>query len=89
MSNEEETDLLEDMVDQLPPVPDTPNSGSQRVWVKEQVRKASTPMEGDDAPPEIGMYMKGEPEQVKSADAPVYHQGPGLVPRTRKSQSTI
>ena len=32
--------------------------------------------------------MEGEPEQVKSGDAPVYHQGPRLVPRPRKSQCT-
>ena len=32
--------------------------------------------------------MEGEPEPVKSAEAPVYHSGPRPVPRPRKSQMT-
>ena len=43
-SSEGEVDILEDMVDQLLPVPDTPIVGSQNVWLREPIRKASTHM---------------------------------------------
>ena len=37
---------IEDMVDQFPPVPDTPIVGSQKVWFRELIHMASTPMVG-------------------------------------------
>ena len=43
---EGEAGILEDMVDQLPQVPDTPIAGSQRVQFMEPVHQASTPMVG-------------------------------------------
>ena len=80
--------ILEDMVDQLPQVLDTPIAGSERVWFMEPVHQASTPMVGSNVPPKIGMsYVELEP--VKPAEAPVYHPGPRPVPRPRKSQSGV
>ena len=43
--------ILEDMVDHLPQVPDTPIAGSQRVQFMEPIHQASTPMVGDNVPP--------------------------------------
>ena len=36
-SEEWEADILKDVVDQLPPVPDTPIVGSQKVWFREPI----------------------------------------------------
>ena len=57
LSEEEEADLLEDMVDQLPPVPDTPIVRSQNIWFRELLRKASTPVVGGSVPPKIGCLI--------------------------------
>ena len=43
---EGEADILDDMVDQLPQVPDTPIAGSRKVWFMEPMQQASTPMVG-------------------------------------------
>ena len=48
---ESETDILKNMVDQLPQVPDTPIAGSQRVWFMEPIHQTSTPMVGAMFPP--------------------------------------
>ena len=49
-SEEGEAGILEDMVDQLPQVPDTPITGSQRVWFMEPVHQASTQWWGQYSP---------------------------------------
>ena len=83
---ERKPDLLEYIVDQISPVLDTPNSGNQRIWFSEPIRKASNPMARGNVPLKVGMaYMEGEPEPVKLALAPEYHHGPKLVPRPRKT----
>lgn len=77
------------MVDQLTPVPDTPLSGSHRVWFKEPSRKASTPTVGGKVPSEIGVsYIKGEPEQLKEVKSLVYQSGARTVTRLKMSWST-
>ena len=43
---EVEADILEDMVDQLPQVPDTPIAGNQKDWFMEPMQQTSTPMVG-------------------------------------------
>ena len=49
-SEKGEADILEDMVDHLPPVPDTPIIGSQKVQLGEPIRQTSTPMVGGNVP---------------------------------------
>ena len=85
---EGDTDILEDMADHLPQVPDTPTAGSQKVQLMESIWQASTPMVGGDVPPKIGMSYV-EPELVKTAEAPVYHSGSRPVPRPRKSLAAV
>ena len=48
---EGEAGILEDMVDHLPQVPDTPIAGSQRVWFMEPICQASMPMVGGQCSP--------------------------------------
>ena len=79
---------LKDMVDQLPPVPDTPIVGSQKVCFMEPIHQASTPMVGGNVPPKIGMSYV-EPEPVKLAEVLVCHPGPRPVQKPRKSQSGV
>ena len=85
---EVEAGILEDMVDQLPQVPDTPIAGSQRVWFMGPIHQASTPMVEGNVPPKIGMsYVNLGP--VKTVETQVYHPGPRPVPRPRKSLSAV
>ena len=85
---EVEADILEDMVDQLPQVPDTPIAGNQKDWFMEHMQQTSTPMVGGDVPPRIGMSYV-EPELDKTTEAPVYHPGPRPIPRPRKSLAAV
>ena len=86
--NEGEAGILEDMVDHLPQVPDTPIAGSQRVWFMEPIPQASTPMVKGNVPPKVGMSYV-EPGSVKTTEAPMCHPGPRPVPRPRKSLSAV
>ena len=68
-SEEGEAGNLKDMVDQLPPVPDTPIVGSQKVWVHGTNMTGIHPNGGENVPPKIGMSYV-EPEPVKLVEAP-------------------
>ena len=83
-----EADILEDMVDQLPQVPDTLIAGGQKVQFMEPMQQASTPMVGGDIPPRIGMSYV-EPGLVKTVEVPVYHLGLRPIPRPRKSLAAV
>ena len=80
--------ILEDMVGQLPQVPDTLIAVNQKVNFMEPIYWASTLMVRGNVPPKIGMSYV-EPEPVKLVEAPVYHTGPRPVPGLRKSQSGL
>ena len=73
-------------MDQLPQVPDTHIVGNQKVWFREPIRKASTPLVRDNVPPKIGIsYVEDELEPGKPTEAPVYHPGPRPVLKPRRS----
>ena len=60
-SEEGEAGILQDMLDQMPQVPDTPFAGSQRVCFMEPIHQASTPMVGGNVSLKIGMsYVEPE-----------------------------
>ena len=88
LSEEGEADILGDIVHQLPPVPDTPIDGSQKVWFNEPIIQVSMPMVGGNVPPKIGLpYVELEPS--KPADAPVNHPWPTPVLKLRNSQNVL
>ena len=86
-SEEGEAGILEGMVDQLPQVPYTPNTGSQMVWSIEPICQVSTPVVRGNVP-QNGDVLCGR-ESVKLVEAWVFHPVPRAVPNPRKSQSAV
>ena len=90
MSEEEEADLLNDMIDQLPPEPDASIERSQNVQFRDPIRKESIPMVGDNVPSKIGMtYVQDELEPCKPTEAQVYYPGPRPIPKPKRSQMAL
>ena len=82
-----EAHILEHMVDQLPSVPDTLIVGSQKAWLREPIRQASTPMVGAIFPQNRDSYVELVPNTP--TEVQVLHHGPRLVPKPGKSQSVL
>ena len=76
-SEEREAGILEDMVDQLPQVPDTPIAGSQQVWFMEPLHQTPTLMVGGNGPLKVPIRIEAQHDrsnrtQFTSGSAIIY-----------------